>query len=164
MLYDKKFQKNDELYEETQRSREEILLKIRRKIFLPVSCRIVWSYTLKYARIYLMSKKKKIEEKNTSEHREWDGERGTTKKIKKSTRILDATYNYKSSYSSIATLPHDLFAIRFSVSFFFLFAFVARKATTVSRNRKDFTVNYRRRAFHKLLRRKFKCQLLSFEM
>lgn len=27
--------------------------------------------------------KKKIEEKNTSEHREWDGERGTTKKIKK---------------------------------------------------------------------------------
>lgn len=65
--------------------------------------------------------KKKIEEKNTSEHREWDGERGTTKKIKKSTRILDATYNYKSSYSSIATLPHDLFAIRFSVSFFFFF-------------------------------------------
>lgn len=74
-----------------------------------------------HAKIRANISDEKIEEKNTSEHREWDGERGTTKKIKKSTRILDATYNYKSSYSSIATLPHDLFAIRFSVFFFFFF-------------------------------------------
>lgn len=79
-----------------------------------------------HAKIRANISDEKIEEKNTSEHREWDGERGTTKKIKKSTRILDATYNYKSSYSSIATLPHDLFAIRFSLFFFFFYLLSSR--------------------------------------